>query len=212
MNGIILKTNTKTNLNIDEVTQGALGLTSDTNELVINELGELKYRNVKIEGTTAVSKNSGTPSGGDIGDLVLDTNIGQHKEYYKFNSWQVRNEGYSQTYLEANFEPKVNFPTPDEYVRLDGTVLMDENYDHSTPDSIITKSFIDLLASADLSQVIKLDGSRQMNAEYNPTLGGDVIDKKFLTSGEMLIIPPTSDPLIAGVIWNNAGTLAISLG
>ena len=37
------------------------------------------------------------------------------------------------------------------------------------------------------------------------------IDLKVDGSGGTFI-PPTSDPLVAGAIWNNSGTLAISVG
>lgn len=212
MNGIILKTDTKTNLTVDEVTQGALGLTSDTDELVVNDSGELKYRDAKISSTNAVSKNAGTPVGGDNGDLVLDTNAGQHREYYKMNSWKARFEGYSQTYLEANFEPNVTIPNPQDLIRVDGTVPMDGNYGYSTPDSIITKQFVDLLATGDVSEAIKTDGSRQMDVTYSPISTTDVIDKKYLSSGEMVIIPPTVQPGIVGAIWNDLGVLKIDDG
>jgi len=39
----------------------------------------------------------------------------------------------------------------------------------------------------------------------------DVVDSEVFVAAT-LFIPPTSDPLIAGAVWNNAGTLTISAG
>lgn len=210
MTGIILKTDTKANINTTDVTSGGIALTSDTDELVTNELGVLKYRKVKIDTTDAVSKNNGIPSGGNIGDLVLDTTIGEHKEYYKMNSWKTIYEGYSRDYLLTNFEPKVNIPSPNNFIRTDGTNSMEVGYDDSTLDSIITKAFVDLLANQDTSDVIKADGSRQMGIGYSPELDGDVITVKYLADGSAVIIPPTVEPTIGGAIWNDNGVLKIT--
>ena len=210
MNGIILKMKEKVDFNVDEVTNGEFGLTTDTNELVVNDLGVLKFRQVIIINSLEVFKNEGVPTDGDLGDLVLDTQIGQHKEYYKMENWKVRFEGYDQNYLENNFEPKVNPPTPDDYVNVDGTTPLNVDYDISTGNSVVTKEFVDEKFSKDFSAVIVNSGSRQMATEYAPILGGDVIDKKYLSSGKFLLIPPTQEPTSPGILWNDLGTLKIS--
>ena len=49
--------------------------------------------------------------------------------------------------------------------------------------------------------------------EYNE--GSPYFSKTFdysSTTGKTMIIPPTSDPGVAGALWNNGGTLSISAG
>ena len=47
-----------------------------------------------------------------------------------------------------------------------------------------------------------------------PITGGETINALDFskTTGETMIIPPTTDPLVVGALWNNSGSLTISLG
>jgi len=59
-------------------------------------------------------------------------------------------------------------------------------------------------------------GAVTTNSTYgnNASVGGtlDVTGAATLSSTANVIVIPTSDPSVAGAIWNNSGTLAISAG
>ena len=56
-------------------------------------------------------------------------------------------------------------------------------------------------------------GGNRQTEEYNKAFGSGVTNFNFSPiTGQTMIIPPTTDPGIAGALWNNNGTLSISAG
>lgn len=210
MKGVKLKAKLRADLTISEVTQGGIGYSTDTNELVANEYGILKFRPVKIIGETRVGKGNLLPFASSPGDLFLSTEIGENRDSFGMDAgvWKTRFEGYSEEYITNHFEPRVDEPTPDDYVKRDGSTPLDANYDLSSGDSVVSKAFIDALVS-DTSDYIKTDGTKPMDNGYEPQSENDVVTYEFLSTGKYVMVPPTS-AIVLDAIWNDNGTPRIS--
>jgi len=207
--GVVLKTENKGTFNTELVTLGGMNFSQDSDELVTNELGELKFRKLIIEGSENEIKIHGFPQvPGELGSVYLDLNTGEHREYYLGGNWFARFEGYTLDYLDNNFEIRVMPSEADNFVLNNGSSQLDSNYDHSSGDSIVSKTFIDMLDS----RFIKQDGSVGMDVGYSPEKDGDVLTKGSLTSGDLSIRIPSEDPLIKGVLWNDNGVVRVSSG
>lgn len=100
---------------------------------------------------------------------------------------------------------------------------------NSTPTLIPYKSFASTGVGGANDVVSLISGNKTIiKAEYDsgpkitfPYTDGSVEgtisvnssgDMTFSATGDVIFIPPTSDPGVAGAIWNNSGTLAISAG
>ncbi len=97
------------------------------------------------------------------------------------------------------------------------TVSCTEEYDGTswaTGGALITARK-ELAGAGTQTAGLAFGGSPTLSCTEEFTGAGSSLTKTFdysSTTGKTMILPPTTDPGVAGALWNNAGTLAISAG